>query len=38
MTNSIRPVAVASLLGKGEAQDATVPDMGYEETRAVRLG
>jgi hypothetical protein len=25
MTNSIRPVVVASLLGKGEAQDAVAP-------------
>jgi hypothetical protein len=26
ITNSIRPIAVASLLAKGEAQDALVPD------------
>jgi hypothetical protein len=35
ITNSIRPVAVASLLAKGEAQDARVPIMGCGETRAV---
>jgi hypothetical protein len=38
ITNSIRPTVMASLLAKGEAQDAGVPEKGYGETRAVRLG
>lgn len=29
---------MASLLEKGEAQDALIPERGYEETRAVSLG
>ena len=41
MTNSIRPVVVASLLGSGEAQDAVVPDGMWtveRPYRAVSLG